>query len=117
CSSVASAMAGLLTLVPRYLPRFGMAPEWAKAMRPLVLVVTAITLLVTVLFEADVEQQGAAYPKGVLSLIDKPIPHIVERPEGIRIATFFIVAIIATSLVSRVLRSTELRVQHVRPND
>jgi hypothetical protein len=142
----ASAMAGLLNLVPRYLPRFGMAPEWAKAMRPLVLVFTAITFFVTIMFQADVEAQGGAYATGVLVLMTSAalavmlaayrtnkvwqgyllitlvfayttIDNILQRPEGLRIAMFFIGAIVVTSLVSRVLRSTELRIQGVDTDD
>jgi hypothetical protein len=138
----ASAMAGLLNLVPRYLPRYGMAPEWAKATRPLVALFGAITFLITFLFRANVEAQGGAYATGVLVLMTSAavavtlhyrqnrtkligfgaitlvfvyttVLNIIERPEGIKIASWFIATIIVTSLVSRALRSTELRVQGV----
>jgi hypothetical protein len=144
----ASAMAGLLNLVPKYLPRYGMAPEWTKATRPLVLLFTFITFLITFLFDADVEAQGGAYATGVLVLMTSAavavtlsvwrtrrfslraafaaitlvfvyttITNVFERPEGIKIASWFIVTIIVTSLISRVLRSTELRIDGVKPDD
>jgi len=134
----ASALAGLLNLIPRYLPRYGMAPEWARASRPLVLVFSAIAFTVTFLFHADVDAQGGAYATGVLVLITSAaiavtisvwkkglrwpflfislifvyttILNIHERPEGIKIASFFIFAMLLSSLLSRALRSTELRI-------
>jgi hypothetical protein len=136
----ASALAGLLNLVPRYLPRYGMAPEWTRAIRPLVVLFTAINVLITIIFDASVEAQGGAYATGVLVLMTSAavavtldlkrqhraswsafalitlifayttITNIIERPDGVKIASWFIVTIIATSLISRVLRSTELRV-------
>jgi hypothetical protein len=135
----ASALAGLLNLVPQYLPRYGMAPDWARATRPLVLVFTSICFVVTVVFEADVNQQGGAYATGVLMLmtsaavavaIAQPASrarfafislvfiyttavNIRQQPDGIQIAGWFILSIIVSSLVSRVLRSTEIRIEGV----
>lgn len=65
----ASAMAALLNLIPRYLPRFGMAPHWVSHPRPLILVIFAIDVLVTWIFDANVEKQGGAYATGVLALM------------------------------------------------
>ncbi len=151
----ASAMAGLLNMVPRYLPRYGMAPEWAAAYRPLVIAFTAINLLVTWCFRADVSSQGGAYATGVLvlmtsaaigSLVDlnrKPRPadpggrlrrklllaafglislvfiyttiaNIVERPDGIIIASIFITCVMSISILSRIWRSSELRLNEFR---
>jgi hypothetical protein len=58
----------MLNLIPRYLPRYGMSPDWAGAVRPLVLILTGTALLITWIFHASVDGQGGAYATGVLVL-------------------------------------------------
>ena len=144
----ASAMAGLLNIVPRYLPRYGMAPEWTRANRPLVVVYMILAVTVTLIFKADVDAQGGAYATGVLVLMTSAavavtiaahragqkglrvafavitlifayttVVNVIERSDGIRIAGFFIGVIIVLSLISRVWRMTELRVDKIELDD
>jgi hypothetical protein len=141
----ASAMAGLLNIVPRYLPRYGMAPEWGRTVRPLVLIYTAIAFAITIIFRANVDAQGGAYATGVLVIMTSAafavmlsalwkddslsatlafglvtlifaytlVANIIQRPDGIKIASFFIATIIFVSLASRVRRSLELRQERI----
>lgn len=147
----ASAMAGLLNLIPRYLPRFGMAPSWVRFNRPLVLALLVIDLVVVSIFRANVNAQGGAYATGVLVLILSAavavslalrseaaltgnrrlrnlsyyfwalvavfaytlLDNIRERPDGLIIASFFIIFILAVGIGTRLRRATELRVERV----
>ena len=140
----ASAMAGLINIVPRYLPSYGMAPEWGRAVRPVVLVYTAISVAITIGFGADVNAQAGAYATGILAmmvsgavavtvsavryrqrrqafgftvlvliLLYALIENIIEKPDGIAISAMFILGIVVVSLISRISRTTELRVDHI----
>jgi hypothetical protein len=104
----ASAMAGLLNLVPRYLPKFGMAPSWARAVRPMVLVFTATAFLITVVFDADVDAQGGAYATGVLVLITSAATAVTlsahrRRQHGRTLAFGLIAAVFVYTTVANVI--------------
>ncbi|GHH26981.1 APC family permease [Streptomyces rubradiris] len=105
----ASAMAGLLNLMPRYLPRYGMAPHWARAVRPMVVVFTLVAFLVTWIFDANVDKQGGAYATGVLVLISSAAiaVTIAARKAGQRGWTLAFGAISAVFLYTTVVNVIE----------
>ena len=100
--------------------------------------------MITIIFDADVEDQAGAYATGVLAMMTSGaiavtlaawragskrrastfglvtlvfvyalIANEIQRPDGLIIASFFIGAIVVTSLISRIYRTTELRVERV----
>ncbi|MFJ2832558.1 amino acid transporter [Streptomyces sp. NPDC087263] len=105
----ASAMAGLLNLMPRYLPRYGMAPHWARAVRPMVIVFILVAFLVTWIFDANVDAQGGAYATGVLVLISSAAVAvtIAARKAGQRNWTIAFAVISAVFLYTTVVNVIE----------
>jgi hypothetical protein len=108
----ASAMAGLLNIVPRYLPRYGMAPDWTRTTRPLVLIYTAICFIVTLAFQASVSGQASAYATGVLALMTSAavavtLSTIKHRQRGLSVAFGIISAIFIYTTVVTILEQPD----------
>ena len=144
----ASAMAGLLNLIPRYLPRYGMAPDWVAYQRPLVLVLLVIDIcrhiglsslgygagrrlryrrsgvdafgrggrhrLAVARGQHWIEPQNLSalflFLPGGLVFLYTTVDNVIERPDGAIIASIFIFLLLTASALSRIMRSTEMRV-------
>jgi amino acid transporter len=108
----ASAMAGLINIVPRYLPDYGMAPEWARAVRPVVLVYTGICIVITILFRADVDAQAGAYATGILAMmvsaaVAVTISSIRRRRRGPAAGFGVLTAVLLYALIANVVEKPD----------